>query len=131
MATNKRKCVCEFEINASTKMLYPYIFTAGGLAQWFADDVTVDEDKNFNFIWEGADHKATMAAHRVNNFVRFEFIPDDPNEDPSYFELRLEMNELTESVFLKVIDYSDFDDEEELRDLWEGLVNELKEIVGG
>ena len=40
----------EFDINASSKMLYSYISTASGLAQWFADDVTLDEDKNFNFI---------------------------------------------------------------------------------
>jgi uncharacterized protein YndB with AHSA1/START domain len=131
MATKKRKCVCEFEINASTKMLYPYLYTAGGLAQWFCDDVTVDEDKNFNFIWDGSDHKARIVAHRVNNFVRFEFIPEENDDDPTYFELRLEMNELTESVFLKVIDYSDFEDEDELRDLWEGLIGDLKEIVGG
>ena len=131
MAQKKRKCVCEFEINASTKMLYPYLFTAGGLAQWFCDDVTVDEDKNFNFIWDGVDHKAKMAAHRINNFVRFEFLSENGNDDPTYFELRLEMNELTETVFLKIVDYSDFEDEEELNDLWEGLVNDLKEIVGG
>lgn len=131
MANKKRKLVCEFEINASTKMLYPYIYTAGGLAQWFADDVTVDEDKNFNFIWDGKDHKAKMAAHRVNGFVRFEFIPDEENDDPGYFEIRLEMNELTESVFIKIVDYSEYDDEEELRDLWGGLVGDLKEIVGG
>ncbi|HEX9649929.1 MAG TPA: START-like domain-containing protein [Cyclobacteriaceae bacterium] len=131
MAPKKRKCVCEFEINASTKMLYPYLYTAGGLAQWFCDDVTVDEDKNFNFIWDGNDHKAKLVSHRVNNFVRFEFIPDENENDPSYFELRLEMNELTESVFLKIIDYSDFEDEDELRDLWEGLIGDLKEIVGG
>lgn len=131
MAPKKRQCVCEFEINASTKMLYPYLYTAGGLAQWFCDDVTVDEDKNFNFIWDGNDHKAKLVSHRVNNFVRFEFIPDENENDPSYFELRLEMNELTESVFLKIIDYSDFEDEDELRDLWEGLIGDLKEIVGG
>jgi uncharacterized protein YndB with AHSA1/START domain len=112
-------------------MLYPYLYTAGGLAQWFCDDVTVDEDKNFNFIWDGNDHKAKLVSHRVNNFVRFEFIPDENENDPSYFELRLEMNELTESVFLKIIDYSDFEDEDELRDLWEGLIGDLKEIVGG
>jgi len=129
MTTKKRKFIGEFEINASTKMLYPYIFTAGGLAQWFADDVNVDEDKNFNFMWDGKDHKAKMSSHRVNHFVRFEYLTDDP--DPGYFEIRLEMNELTESVFIKIIDYSEFDDEEELRDLWGGLINDLKEIVGG
>lgn len=124
----------DFEINASTKMLYPYLSTASGLAQWMADDVTIDEDKVFNFIWDEEDHKARIVSHRTNHYVKFEFLPDgedDGEEDPAYFELRLEMNELTQSVFLKVTDYSDMDDTEELFDLWDSLVHNLKETVGG
>jgi len=43
---------------------------------------------------------------------------------------------LTQTLFLKIIDYSDgyysdgYDDEE-LEAIWEGLVGKLKEIVGG
>jgi len=35
----KNKFITEFEINASQKILFPYLSTASGLAQWFADDV--------------------------------------------------------------------------------------------
>lgn len=123
----------EFEIHASKKMLFPYIYTASGLAQWMADDVTVNEDKVFNFKWEGEDHKAKMVAHRINSYVKFEFIPDDEleSEDPLYIELRLEMNELTQMVFLAITDYTEITDDEELQDLWENLIYKLKEIVGG
>lgn len=123
----------EFEINASTKMLYSYISTASGLAQWMADDVILDEDKNFNFIWENEDHKAKMVSHRLNHYVKFEFLPinEEDEEDPAYFELRLEKSELTNSVFIRVIDHSDMEDLEELEDLWHGLVDHLKETVGG
>lgn len=129
---SKNKFQTEFEINASKKMLYPYIYSASGLAQWLADDVNINEDKVYNFIWEEEDHRYRMAAHRTNSFVKFESIDDEEEEeDPNYFELRLEMNELTQSVFLRVVDYSDNDDDEELQDLWESLVFNLKEIVGG
>lgn len=132
---SKTEFIGEFEINASKKMLYPYIFTASGLSQWMADDVTVNEDKIFNFKWEGEDHPAEMVSHRVNSFVRFEFLPQTEEEkeadDPNFVELRLEMNELTQSVFIAVTDYSDMNDEEESRDLWESMVEDLKEIVGG
>ena len=123
----------EFEIHASRKMLFPYIFTASGLAQWMADDVNVNEDKVFNFKWEGEDHKAKMVAHRINSFVKFEFLPDNDEEidDPRYIEIRLEMNELTQMVFIAITDYNDLDDDEELQDLWESLIYSLKEIVGG
>lgn len=123
----------DFEINASKKMLYPYLYTASGLAQWMADDVTIDEDKVFNFIWDDEDHRAKLVSHRTNSYVKFEFLKDDDDEDEdtAFFELKLDMNELTQSVFLKVTDFSDMDDLDELHDLWSGLVDNLKETVGG
>lgn len=125
--------ITDFEINASTKMLYPYLSTASGLSQWMADDVTVDEDKVYNFIWDEEDHRAKLVSHRTNHHVKFEFVPEteEDHEDPTYFELRLDMNELTQSVFIKVTDYSDMDDKEELYDLWDSLIHNLKETVGG
>jgi len=125
----KRKFVHEYEINASKKMLYPYLNSASGLAQWFADDVNINEDKIYNFIWEEQDHKAKLAGHRTNSYVKFEYFDDE--DDPSYVEFRLEENELTQSVFIKIVDYSEFDDEEEQRDVWENLLYNLKETVGG
>jgi len=123
----------DFEINASKKMLYPYISSASGLSQWFADDVTINEDKVFNFIWDEEDHKAKMVSHRTNSYVKFEFIPETEAdaEDPAYFEIRLDVNELTQTVFIKITDYSEMDDNEELFDMWEGLIDGLKETVGG
>jgi hypothetical protein len=115
-------------------MLYPYIQTASGLSEWFADDVRINnEDKVFTFFWDNEEHKARQGAHRTNHFVRFEFLPegDEDEKDPSYFELRLEFNELTQSVFLKVTDYSGFDDLKELNDLWDSLVDALRKTVGG
>lgn len=132
----KRLFTADYEVHASIKMLYPYIQTASGLSEWFADDVRInnqDRDKVHTFIWEQEEHKAKQVAHRTNHFVRFEFLPesDEDKNDPAYFELRLEFNELTQSVFLKVFDYSDFDDVKELRDLWGGLVENLRKTVGG
>ena len=125
------KTILEYEINASKKMLYPYISTASGLAQWFADDVSIDEDKNFHIVWDGEDHVARMAAHRTNSFVKFEFLDDLIEDENAYTEIRLEQNELTQTVFLRVIDYSDIEDEEEVHELWDNIIHDLKEIVGG
>lgn len=132
--TKKRLFTADYEIHASIKMLYPYIQTASGLAEWFADDVNINNnDKVFTFHWDNEEHKARQTAHRTNHFARFEFLPenDDDIKDPSYLELRLEVNELTQSVFLKVFDYSDFDDHKELQDLWDNLVELLRKAVGG
>jgi uncharacterized protein YndB with AHSA1/START domain len=130
----KRLFTADYEIHASIKMLYPYIQSASGLAEWFADDVNINNiDKTYIFFWDNEEHRARQTAHRTNHFARFEFVPENDvdEKDPSYFELRLEFNELTQSVFLKVSDYSDFDDLNELQDLWNGLVENLRKTVGG
>jgi len=129
----KSKFSYEYEINASKKMLYPYFTTASGLAQWFADDVNVDEDNIFNFIWEGQDHKAKMVSHRTNSFARFVFLETDKTEstDPDWVEFKIDLNELTQTSFIKINEYSDFDDKEEQAEVWEGLLHTLKETVGG
>ncbi|NJM24858.1 MAG: ATPase [Bacteroidia bacterium] len=133
-STKKKLFTADYEIHASIKMLYPYIQTASGLSEWFADDVTINNnDKTYTFFWDNEAHRARQAAHRTNHFVRFEFLPEseDDDRDPAYFELRLDFNELTQSVFLKVIDYSDFDDLKELQDLWDSLADALRKTVGG
>ena len=68
--SNKKLFTADYEIHASTKMLYPYIQTAGGLSEWFADNVTINNsDKSFTFIWDHEEHRAKLAAFRTNHFV--------------------------------------------------------------
>ena len=131
--TKKKLFTADFEIHASVKMLYPYIQSASGLAEWFADNVSISPEKVFTFVWDNETHKAMMSSHRMNHFCKFEFLPEtkEDEKDPSYFELRIEVNEMTQSTLIKVSDYSDFDDMEELQDLWESLIENLKTVVGG
>lgn len=125
----KNKYVGEYEINASKKMLFPYLSTASGLSQWFADDVNINEDKVFTFIWDGDENKAKLVSSRANHHVKFEFLDND-EEDPNHVEMRLDVNELTQETFIRITDYSDMD-LEEAQELWDSLIHDLKEIVGG
>ncbi|NVJ87767.1 MAG: ATPase [Algoriphagus sp.] len=129
----KNKFVADYQINASKKILFHYISTASGLEEWFADAVKINEDKVYIFDFDNEEHYARLASIRSNSHVKFEFFdPNNPDEtDHSYIEFKLEENELTQTVFLKVIDYSDGYDDEELEAIWEGLVGKLKEIIGG
>ena len=47
----KTKFELEYTFNTSPKVLYPRFSTAGGLSEWFADDVHVN-GKIFTFIWK-------------------------------------------------------------------------------
>lgn len=117
-------------MRASKKMLYPFISSASGLSQWFADDVNVNnEDKVFTFIWDGDENQARMVSSRINHHVKFEFIDFD-EDDPNFVEFALDINELTNTTFIRVTDYSDME-MEEAQELWESQIHNLKEIVGG
>ena len=126
---NKSKFIGEYSINASRKMLFPYISTASGLSQWFADDVNITEDKVYTMFWDGEVNRAKIVSIKANRYIKFEFEGED-DDDLNFIEIRLEMNELTQEVYIKITDYSDIDDQE-VSDLWEGLIHDLKEIVGG
>lgn len=127
----KLKYTAEFEFRASKKMLFPYISSASGLSQWFADDVNINEDKDFIFVWDGEKNKAKVASHRANSYTKYIFEDTDDSGDPNYVEFKLEENELTQSTYLKITDHSDMEDLEELEDLWNSMITTLKEIVGG
>lgn len=129
----KNKFVADYQINTSRKILFPYLSTASGLAEWFADDVSINEDKDYIFHYDGEEHYGRIVSLRGNYHVKFEFFdPNNPDEtDNSYIEFKIEDNELTQTLFLKVIDYSDSYDDEELESIWENLVNNLKEMIGG
>ncbi|MEJ8755388.1 START-like domain-containing protein [Pontibacter sp. H259] len=133
MRSTKNKFVAEYPINASARLLYPYLSTASGLAEWFCDDVKIEDNKVYNFIWDGRSHYAELTGFRANRSVRFLFLDEQRQHmpDPSYIDFSIESSELTQEQFLKVIDYSDEEDQKELAELWEHLMQNLREIVGG
>ncbi|MCJ8163714.1 START-like domain-containing protein [Pontibacter sp. E15-1] len=129
----KTKFVREYPINASAKLLYPYLSTPGGLSQWFCDDVTIDADKIYNFLWDGRNHFAELTGHRTNRSIRFLFLGENKAHlsDASYIDFSIESSDLTQEQYLKVMDYTSEEDIEELEELWENLMQNLREIVGG
>ncbi|GAB3278127.1 hypothetical protein GCM10027347_52320 [Larkinella harenae] len=127
----KYKFVAEYELRASPKVLFPYISTASGLSQWFANKVNVRPDHQFDFFWDNESHLARQVSIRQNKSVRFEFLNGTTaSEDHNYIDFRVDVSELTQSTFLRVTDYSSNTDADELKSLWNGLIDKLKEIVG-
>ena len=126
----KTEFVGEFEMRASNKILYPFISSASGLSQWFADDVSIsNEDKIFTFVWDGEESRAKVVSSKLNNYIKFEFIDSD-DQNPNFVEFMIDINEMTDTTFIRVTDYSDMD-KQEAQDLWENMIHDLKEIVGG
>ncbi|MBO3269658.1 MULTISPECIES: START-like domain-containing protein [Hymenobacter] len=130
---SKHRFTVEYPINASPKILYPYLASASGLARWFCQDVKIDPDHRLNFIWDNQSHYAEISSHRTNKSVRFVFLNDQKRSvpDASYLDFSIESSELTQEVFLRVVDYSEETDEIELQEMWDNLILTLREQVGG
>jgi hypothetical protein len=124
--------VADYQLNASKKIVYTYLSTASGLQEWFADAVRIDEDKNFIFNFDQEDHFAKQTTLKANLHIRWDFFdPKNPgNGKESFIEFKLDEAELTHSLFLKVIDQSNFYTLDELDGIWEGLISKLKQIIG-
>jgi uncharacterized protein YndB with AHSA1/START domain len=131
VSMDKFKFITEFELRSSPKVLFPYISTPSGLEQWFAEKVIVLPNQRFDFQWDGDSHVAKQTGMRINKAVKFEFEnTSDDDLDNNYLEIKLEVSDLTQTTFLRVTDYSAIRDEAELISLWNGFMDNLKEIVG-
>ena len=129
----KTRFVVEFPINASPKILFPYLATASGLSQWFCDDVRYVEGQRLNFIWDHENHYAEISGQRLNRAVRFVFLDEHRQSvsDATFLEFTLDASQVTDEVYLRVVDYSAFNDAGEQQEMWDGLVAKLREQVGG
>lgn len=123
--TDKIKIQLEYVINCSPRVLYNRLSTASGLSEWFADDVRI-KGKQFTFLWEGSSQAAEMTLHKENKLVRFNWV----EEEDTYFEFRINRDELTNDVSLMVVDFTDEDEQEETEELWNSQISELKHILG-
>lgn len=125
LMTDKTKIQLEYVLNCSPKVLFNWLSTASGLAEWFADDVKV-KGKKFTFIWEGSEQTAEMTLHKENRLVRYNWLGDDDG----YFEFRISQDELTGDVSLIIIDFADENESEEIKGLWDTQISDLKHILG-
>jgi uncharacterized protein YndB with AHSA1/START domain len=119
------KVQLEYVINCSPKVLFNRLSTASGLAEWFADDVRV-AGKKYTFIWEDSEQTAEMILRKENRLVRFNWI----DQEDTYFEFRITQDELTGDVSLIVVDFAEEDEIEEIEDLWNSQIADLKHILG-
>ncbi len=124
--SEKIKYELEFPIHASPNMLYQYISSASNLSEWFADNVN-SRGKIFSFFWDGVEEKAELISFKNNKYVRFKWLD---NDDDSFFEINIVVDELTKDVSLVVFDFAEEYEVEEGKMLWESQISDLKQVIG-
>ncbi len=119
----------EFPIHASPHMLFQYLSETSFLDEWFADEVN-SQDDIYIFTWDGNEEKARLLNYSTNEFVKFRWLSDEEKGLDVYFEIRIQVDELTKDVALIVTDFAYEDEMEEQQLFWEEQIMELKHIIG-
>ena len=123
----KTKYEMEFPIHVSPSLLYQYISTPSGMSEWYADNVN-SRGQLFTFIWEGSEEQAKLLGKKTGERIKFRWLDD---EDTDYFfELRIQVDDITKDVSLMVTDFAEEDEVEEGKMLWENMVSNLKHVLG-
>ncbi|MFP4846098.1 START-like domain-containing protein [Winogradskyella sp. PE311] len=126
---DKEKYEMEFVIQASPSLIYTYISTPSGLSEWFADNVN-SRGELFTFIWDGSEEQAKLLSKKNGERVKFRWLEDDEDGASYYFEIRIQVDEITKDVSLMVTDFAEDDEIDEGKMLWTNQIGSLKQVLG-
>ena len=124
----KIKYEIEFTIQASPQLIYQYISTPSGLSEWFSDNVN-SRGELFTFIWDDSEEQAKLLSKKNGERVKFRWLNGE-DDALSYFEIRIQVDDITKDVSLMIVDFSDEDELDETKMLWENQISDLKQVLG-
>ena len=126
---DKIKFEIEFPIHASPQLLYQYISTPSGLSEWFSDNVN-SRGELFTFIWDDSEEIAKLLNKKTGERIKFRWMEDEDEGSSCYFEIRIQVDEITKDVSLMVTDFAEEDEVEESKMLWTNQISSLKQVLG-
>ena len=119
--SKNKKYTLEFPIKSSPPILFEFLSTPSGLAQWFADNVDVRQNV-FTFNWDGNLQKAKVMEQQENDRIKFRW--EDGHKD-EYFEFKIDKSEFTNQTILTITDFADKKEIKDQSQLWEAQVKDL------
>lgn len=126
MDIKKEKLELEYIINGSKSALFKRLSTASGLSEWFADNVDVN-DNIYTFTWDKSEQSAELLENVNNSRIKFRWEDDD---EDYYFQFLIRQDELTLTMALIIIDFAEEEEKDDIIDLWNKQVEELKRGLG-
>ena len=122
----KKKIELEFEMNTMPRVLYKRVAAPDGLATWFADAVASEDGVTFSFLWQKEITRAVVLESVENQYIRFRWEDDDEDD---YFEFSIQQNEMSRLLTLKVVDFSEEEEYDDVVRLWNFQIEGLKRIL--
>ncbi len=125
----KEKFTIEYPLSkASATILWNSIGTPYGLSEWFADEVSTEDDEHFLFKWSDHEQTARLIQFKQNGCIRFQWLDDE--ETNAYFEMRIIASELSKDLVLMISDFASKADMDDAILLWDQQIEALKRHTG-
>ena len=99
------------------------------MSEWFSDNVN-SRGELFTFIWDDSEEQAKLLSKKSGERIKFRWLNDEEDELTTYFEIRIQVDEITKDVSLIVVDFANDDEVEEAKMLWENQISSLKQVLG-
>jgi hypothetical protein len=122
------KYTIEYPLKTSKSVLYKRLTTPSGLSEWFADNVTIKNDV-LTFYWDGSEEEAIVLSKKKGESIRYQWLENE--DEDRYFELSIQIDEMTKDIALIVTDFAENNDEKEEGILmWDTQIDNLKSAIG-
>ena len=118
----------EYPLNGNSRnIVWNFIGTTGGLEAWMADKI-VERGEIYTFCWGRNEvREAELLGRREGVYIRFHWLDEGPK---TYFELRINVSELTKAHVLEITEVSRNEEEGDLVQMWESQMEELRRVAG-
>lgn len=117
----------EYTIHTSTPILFDFLTTPPGLSEWFCDDVDI-RNGIYSFKWDEVPQPARLVKMIEESLVRYQWLE---KKDNTYFEFRIERDDLTNDISLIVVDFADTpEDKTSSTLLWNSQIEKLLHVLG-
>jgi uncharacterized protein YndB with AHSA1/START domain len=126
MASKREMFTLEYPIRCSPAILFEFLATPVGLAEWFADRVD-QRDNKYLFTWNGSTDIAEVMESVENEFVRYKW---DYYKKGEFFEFGIVQSNVTNETILRITDFADKNELKDQTQLWNTQVTDLKHRIG-
>ncbi len=118
----------EYPLNGNSRnIIWNFIGTTGGLEAWMADRIT-ENNGVYTFQWGKEEtREAELLGCREGVYIRFHWLDEGPK---TYFELRINVSELTKAHILEITEMARNEEEEDLIQMWESQMEDLRRVAG-
>jgi hypothetical protein len=125
----KQKFSQEYNLRTTISIvhMWQYFHTEDGLSTWFADKVTI-RNGIYEFFWDKTSQQAKLIQNTQHFSVRFHWLDDE--EETSYFQFKLERDDITNVVTLTITDFAYPDEKEDAIYLWNTQLEKLRRTIG-